>query len=96
MTTDRSEKTNSQGKAGRRTAAEPSEHGKNSDDDSEKRGVVVMVTRWYGGIKLGPDRFRIITNAARDLLSEHGFGKRTSAERSKGSSSGRMKNKGRT
>lgn len=36
--------------------------------------VVVVVTRWYGGVHLGPDRFRIINNAARALLSEAGFG----------------------
>jgi hypothetical protein len=30
--------------------------------------VVVVVTRWYGGTKLGPDRFRIINCVARDAL----------------------------
>ena len=30
--------------------------------------VCVVVTRWYGGIHLGPDRFKHINNAARDLL----------------------------
>jgi len=32
--------------------------------------VVVMVTRWYGGIHLGPDRFKHIKNLARDILEE--------------------------
>ena len=30
--------------------------------------VVVVVTRWYGGILLGPSRFTHINNAARSLL----------------------------
>ena len=29
---------------------------------------VVIVTRWYGGIHLGPDRFKHINNCARDTL----------------------------
>jgi len=31
-------------------------------------GVLVMVTRWYGGVKLGPDRFRIINTVAREAI----------------------------
>lgn len=34
-------------------------------------GIIVIVTRWYGGIHLGPDRFRHITNAARDVIISH-------------------------
>lgn len=37
--------------------------------------VVVVVTRWYGGVKLGPDRFRIINAVARDALLKAGFAK---------------------
>jgi Uncharacterized protein family UPF0029/RWD domain len=37
--------------------------------------VVVVVSRWYGGVKLGPDRFRIINNAGRDALIKGGFAK---------------------
>jgi hypothetical protein len=37
--------------------------------------VMVICTRWYGGVKLGPDRFRIINNAARDALQLGGFAK---------------------
>jgi hypothetical protein len=37
------------------------------------RDVVVVVSRWYGGIQLGPDRFKHINNVARDLLSKCGF-----------------------
>jgi hypothetical protein len=35
--------------------------------------VAVVVSRWYGGVKLGPDRFKNINTVARDLLQEHGF-----------------------
>lgn len=31
--------------------------------------TVVVVTRWFGGTKLGPARFKLINNAARQLLS---------------------------
>jgi putative IMPACT (imprinted ancient) family translation regulator len=30
--------------------------------------VIVIVTRWYGGVQLGPDRFKLINRAARDAL----------------------------
>ena len=35
--------------------------------------VAVMVTRWYGGIKLGPDRFKHINTCARLVLEENGL-----------------------
>lgn len=35
--------------------------------------VMVVVTRWYGGIHLGPDRFRIINTTAREALVLGGF-----------------------
>ena len=35
--------------------------------------VMVVVTRWYGGIQLGPARFKHINNAARDSLVKGGF-----------------------
>jgi hypothetical protein len=35
--------------------------------------VGVIVTRWFGGILLGPIRFKYICNVARDLLEEQGF-----------------------
>lgn len=34
---------------------------------------MVVVTRWYGGIHLGPDRFKHINNLARNILEEHGY-----------------------
>ncbi|KAK3679901.1 hypothetical protein LTR78_000278 [Recurvomyces mirabilis] len=30
--------------------------------------VMVVVTRWYGGVQLGPDRFRIINQTAREAV----------------------------
>jgi hypothetical protein len=37
--------------------------------------VMVVVSRWYGGLKLGPDRFRIINAVARDALLKGAFAK---------------------
>ncbi|KAL8836890.1 MAG: hypothetical protein Q9176_006020 [Flavoplaca citrina] len=37
--------------------------------------VLVVVSRWYGGIKLGPVRFGIINAVARDAIIAAGFGK---------------------
>lgn len=51
--------------------------------------VVVVVTRWYGGTKLGPDRFRIINAVAREALVKGGFVK---GEEEKG---GKKKKKGK-
>ena len=34
--------------------------------------IALVVTRWYGGVHLGSDRFRLINKVARDLLhSQH-------------------------
>ncbi|RMZ86333.1 hypothetical protein DV736_g6438, partial [Chaetothyriales sp. CBS 134916] len=46
--------------------------------------VLVVVTRWYGGVKLGPDRFRIINNVGRDALMAGGFGKEQKGKAKKG------------
>ncbi|KAJ2455014.1 hypothetical protein EV183_001118 [Coemansia sp. RSA 2336] len=35
--------------------------------------IMVVVTRWYGGTHLGPDRFKLINNAARLALDESGL-----------------------
>ncbi|MCJ1473505.1 eIF2 kinase Gcn2p negative regulator [Lambiella insularis] len=35
--------------------------------------VLVVVSRWYGGVKLGPDRFRIISTVAREVLVDGSF-----------------------
>jgi hypothetical protein len=37
-------------------------------------GVAVIVTRWFGGTLLGPDRFKYICNSARKLLEDSGYG----------------------
>ncbi|XP_041377001.1 protein IMPACT-like [Gigantopelta aegis] len=39
----------------------------------EAVNVMVIVTRWYGGIHLGPDRFKHISNCARDILHQNGY-----------------------
>ncbi|CAG8490066.1 11208_t:CDS:2 [Paraglomus brasilianum] len=39
----------------------------------DAKNVLVIVSRWYGGIKLGPDRFKDINNCARDLLEQCGY-----------------------
>jgi len=31
-------------------------------------GVLIVVSRWFGGIQLGPKRFAHIVNVARELL----------------------------
>ncbi|KAH0293753.1 UPF0029-domain-containing protein [Aureobasidium namibiae CBS 147.97] len=40
--------------------------------------VMVVVTRWYGGVHLGPDRFRLINTAARDAFVKGGYVKDSS------------------
>ena len=39
----------------------------------DARDVLVVVSRWYGGTLLGPDRFKHINNAARMVLQTAGF-----------------------
>ena len=36
-------------------------------------GVVVIVSRWYGGKNLGKDRFKYMTSAALSVLAKAGF-----------------------
>jgi len=40
---------------------------------SDARNVVVVVTRWFGGIHLSNDRFRHIGNVAKEVLQQRGF-----------------------
>ena len=35
--------------------------------------IVIVVSRWFGGIQLGPDRFKHINHVARDLISKCGL-----------------------
>lgn len=37
---------------------------------TDARNVMVVVSRWFGGVLLGPARFGLINKAARDLLEE--------------------------
>ncbi|XP_044280163.1 protein IMPACT isoform X1 [Varanus komodoensis] len=37
------------------------------------RNVLVVVSRWYGGILLGPDRFKHINNCARNILVDQNY-----------------------
>jgi len=39
----------------------------------ECENVLVVVSRWYGGAKLGPDRFKHINNSARNVLEKAGI-----------------------
>jgi putative IMPACT (imprinted ancient) family translation regulator len=39
----------------------------------EVENVLVVVSRWYGGVLLGADRFKHINQAARDALEVGGF-----------------------
>ena len=39
----------------------------------EVNNVLVIVTRYFGGIHLGPDRFKHINQAARNALEAGGF-----------------------
>ncbi|KAJ6131976.1 hypothetical protein N7471_007191 [Penicillium samsonianum] len=52
--------------------------------------VVVVVTRWYGGIQLGPARFRLINDVGRDALVKGGFTKKEDAA---GAEKGKKKGK---
>ncbi|KAJ5775199.1 uncharacterized protein N7511_000210 [Penicillium nucicola] len=51
--------------------------------------VVVVVTRWYGGIHLGPARFRLINDVGRDALVKGGFTKEEGNAPEKGKKKGR-------
>jgi putative IMPACT (imprinted ancient) family translation regulator len=44
----------------------------NLPSQGEPAGIAVIVTRWYGGVKLGPDRFKFINNSARHLIEACG------------------------
>ncbi|KAI5309552.1 eIF2 kinase Gcn2p negative regulator [Ascosphaera atra] len=56
--------------------------------------VMVVVTRWFGGIKLGPERFRVINAAAKDALDKGGWNKPRKQE-SDGNDKGTKKKKKR-
>lgn len=59
------------------------EHGASSKmlelmDRMKADNVMVVVTRWYGGIHLGPDRFRHINNLTRQILCDNNYGAKKS------------------
>ncbi|KAF2220500.1 ribosomal protein S5 domain 2-type protein [Elsinoe ampelina] len=49
----------------------------------EAWNVMVVVTRWYGGVHLGPDRFRIINQVAREAVVAGDWGKDAAAGKGK-------------
>ncbi|XP_073532816.1 protein IMPACT isoform X2 [Phyllobates terribilis] len=55
----------------------------------DARNVLVVVSRWYGGILLGPDRFKHINNCARNILIEHHY---TNSADESGKHAGKSKN----
>ena len=72
-------------------ASRPSSHKLVGQNDGGERGsgerlsrllelmecedVVVVVSRWYGGVPLGSDRWRIISGVAKEALRRGGFWK---------------------
>jgi hypothetical protein len=40
----------------------------------DANNIIVVVSRWFGGVLLGADRFKFICNSARFLLEAHGYG----------------------
>ncbi|KAF9361779.1 hypothetical protein BGX34_006931 [Mortierella sp. NVP85] len=57
------------------------------------KNVVVVVSRWYGGIPLSADRFKHINNAARQLLDECGYIKPSASAESTSSTTHKTKGK---
>ncbi|KAF9953466.1 hypothetical protein BGZ72_005385 [Mortierella alpina] len=57
------------------------------------KNVVVVVSRWYGGIPLSADRFKHINNAARQLLDECGFIHQAPSSEAAASAGGKKKGK---
>jgi len=49
----------------------------------ECKNVVVVVSRWYGGVKLGSERWRLILGSAKDALACGGFSKPKISDTSK-------------
>lgn len=57
------------------------------------RNVMVVVSRWYGGILLGPDRFKHVNNCARNILVEEGYTGSTDEAAKSGAKTKRPKSK---
>ena len=56
-------------------------------DTMDVSNAMVIVTRWYGGIHLGPARFRHINNVARELIERSGLSRRSERRKKKGKGS---------
>ena len=52
-------------------------------DTMDVNQAMVIVSRWYGGIHLGPARFRHINNVARELIDTSGLSRRTERRKKK-------------
>ena len=52
-------------------------------DTMDVNQAMVIVSRWYGGIHLGPARFRHINNVARELIDISGLSRRTERRKKK-------------
>ncbi|XP_071371677.1 protein IMPACT [Centroberyx affinis] len=57
------------------------------------RNVMVVVSRWYGGILLGPDRFKHINNCARNILVQEGYTSSTDEATKTGGKNKKPRNK---
>lgn len=57
----------------------------------DAKNVVVVISRWYGGIQLGPDRFKHINNVARTLLEREGLITSATGGATPGPSNGKKK-----
>ncbi|KAM9849401.1 protein IMPACT isoform 1-T1 [Aulostomus maculatus] len=57
------------------------------------RDVLVVVSRWYGGILLGPDRFKHINNCARNILVDEGYTASTDEAPKSGGRTKKLKSK---
>jgi hypothetical protein len=53
---------------------------------ADVQNAAVVVSRWFGGILLGPARFGLINNTARQLLEQTGFLTQGGSSKSTGSS----------
>ena len=53
--------------------------------------TLVVVSRWYGGVQLGPDRFKHINNASRMVLEQAGLVEGPQATKKDGKAKGKRK-----
>lgn len=92
-----------------RLAGQPGAFVQDCDDDGETAAggrllhllqaagcedVVVVVSRWFGGVLLGPSRFALINNTARLLLEREGYVQRSQKQQTAGLGKQRQKQGG--